>query len=256
MRHEVWPLICNLKGIKTDSHLFYDELLGKENWACEEEIRKDVTRTFQNNIFFLQHVGKEAITDILKAVSCAYPTLGYTQGMSFMAGMFCFYLSNEEAFWMFVYLFEKRSMLVYFTELEHLERHISIFNDLLSRYMKKLKAHLDSHQVVGEIYMSKYIMTFFTGILPVHYCCRIFDIFIFESEKIIFRAILGVFKCIEPVLLSFKTPDDVLKVITNPFPYMKQVSEDQFIEICHTFTFSQTYLAKLDYQYTLNKKTG
>lgn len=142
MRQEVWPIICNLKGIKNDSHFFYDELVAKENWVFEEEIKKDVVRTFQDNIFFIRDVGKEAITQILKAVSFAFPSMGYTQGMSFIAGFFCFYLSNEEAFWMFVYFFEKRGMLTYFKNLENIERFSFISDRLLDKYMNKVFNHM------------------------------------------------------------------------------------------------------------------
>lgn len=58
MRFEVWPIVCNLKGVKTDSNFFYDELIQKENWVTEEDIRKDVIRTFQDNVYFIRDVGK------------------------------------------------------------------------------------------------------------------------------------------------------------------------------------------------------
>ena len=58
MRHEVWPIICNLKVLKSEASYFYDELIIKENWISEEEIKKDVIRTFQDNIFFIRPVGK------------------------------------------------------------------------------------------------------------------------------------------------------------------------------------------------------
>ena len=62
--------------------------------------------------------------------------------MSFIAGMYALYMSNEESFWMFVYLFEKRGMLVYFKEPETIERYSFIFMELLKKYMGKLHAHL------------------------------------------------------------------------------------------------------------------
>lgn len=58
MRFEVWPTVCNLRGLKSESKFFYDDLILKENWLTEEEIKKDVIRTYQNNIFFMNSVGK------------------------------------------------------------------------------------------------------------------------------------------------------------------------------------------------------
>ncbi len=62
--------------------------------------------------------------------------------MSFIAGMFSFYMSNEESFWMFVYLFEKRGMLIYFREPETVDRFSFIFMELMKKYMNKLHDHL------------------------------------------------------------------------------------------------------------------
>lgn len=82
-----------------------------------------------------------AITEILKAVSFAFPSIGYTQGMSFIAGFFSFFLTNEESFWMFVYLLEKRGMLPYFRDPMNLNRYVFIFDELMKKEMPKLSAH-------------------------------------------------------------------------------------------------------------------
>lgn len=249
MRHEVWPIVCNLKSIKAESYLYYDELVQRDNWLHEEEIKKDVVRTFQTNMFFKRGIGMEAITEILKAVSFAFPSLGYTQGMSFIAGMFSFYLSNEECFWTFVYLFEKRGMLIYFKELTTIERFIYIHEKLMDKYMSGLLAHLRKAGIDGKMYMPKYIYTFFASQLPLSFCCRIFDIFIFENEKIIFRALLAVFKTLEAELLSKKSMEEMHPMISEPSKYMQGMHPDEFIATCLTFTFGANFLGKLEYEY-------
>lgn len=254
LRHEIWQIICNLKALKADSHHFYDELIAKEKWVCQDIIENDVRRTFTTNIYYMQGIGKKSISDILKAVSFAFPTVGYTQGMSFIAGMFSFYLTNEDSFWMFVYLFDKRNWMIYFQDLATLDRFSFIFEKLLERYMPKVLEIMRAVGCEGRLYISKYITTFFASMLPISFCVRIFDIFIFENEKIIFRALLAIFKFLEPHLLQKKSLDGFIGTLSESGRYMVGVTPDQFIEQCLKFTFSQTELGKLDYEYSFRQK--
>ena len=56
-----------------------------------------------------------------------------------------------------------------------------------------------------EMYITDYIMTFFTGVLNFEQVSRIFDIYIFEGDKIIYRAALAIQKINEKELL--REPD-------------------------------------------------
>lgn len=97
-------------------------------------------------------------------------------------------------------------------------------------------------------------MTFFTGVLPISICCRIYDIFIFENEKIIFRAILTIFKYLESLILDKANMGDIIQYVSNPGKYITQVSQDDFIEQCLKFNFSQTLIGKLDFEYSSRQK--
>ena len=257
MRQEVWPIVANLKSIKNDSHYFYDELIAKENWVYQDEIMKDVVVTFKDNIFFIRDVGKEAITDILKAVSFAFPSMGYKTGMNFIAGFFSFYLSNEESFWMFVYLFEKRGMFNYFKYEENLERFYYISDKLVEKYLEKIHKHMVGHiltqtkcRISLDVHIKRFILSFFTEVLPISFCCRIFDIYLFENEKIIFRAILSIFKFIEPIILEkVQTIEDLSKINVNPVKFFPNLTSDLFIDQCLKFNFSQTLIGKLEFEF-------
>ena len=100
------------------------------------------------------------------------------------------------------------------------------------------------------MFMGKYIMTFFTQVLPLSICCRIYDIFVFENEKIVFRAMLAMFKMLEDILPLQTNAGDILQAVAEPMRYCPTMKQDQFIDICHTFTFSQTLLGKLDYEFS------
>ena len=102
-----------------------------------------MNRTFSDtNVFFLNGTAQKAITDVLKAVSLAIPEVGYTQGMNFLATFFVLNLSDEDSFWMFIYLFEKRHLKSVFIDLNHLGKYYFTFGKLQKKFLPKIQNHL------------------------------------------------------------------------------------------------------------------
>lgn len=73
----------------------YNHFIATSDYPCEEIIQKDIDRTFGNNIFFRRGIGQGASTNILKAISLAFPDVGYTQGMNSLAAFFACNIGDE-----------------------------------------------------------------------------------------------------------------------------------------------------------------
>lgn len=70
----------------------------QDNKEVLHEISLDVTRTFPDNLFFLEQVGKSAISKILAAVTKSRPKMGYCQGLNFIAAALSMFLDDEVHF--------------------------------------------------------------------------------------------------------------------------------------------------------------
>lgn len=101
------------------------------------------------------------------------------------------------------------------------------------------------------MYLLDFVMSLFTAVLPPEMCARIFDIYFFENDKILYRAMLAIMKILENLLLSKTLPQDIQGILKMPYKYMGSIGQDRFIEICLSFTFSQTLITKLEYQYSM-----
>lgn len=77
---------------------------------------------------------------------------------------------------------------------------------------------------------------------------RIFDIFIYENEKIIFRVALAILKFAEKIILSKVGYAEKFNALKNPKSFLK-VSPDTFIERCMKFKFSQKLIEKYHEEY-------
>jgi hypothetical protein len=103
---------------------------------------------------------------------------------------------------MFVYLYERRGLKSYFRDLHCMERQYYIFDRLAAKYLPKLFKHLQERELFSSIFLTEYFITLYCSILPFSIVARIFDIFIYENEKIIFRAALAICKLLEKPLME------------------------------------------------------
>mgnify|MGYP000967653301 FL=1 len=58
-------------------------------------IRRDVSRTFPDHVFFQSPDGLRSLERVLKAVSSVYADLPYCQGMNYLCGVLVIYCNDE-----------------------------------------------------------------------------------------------------------------------------------------------------------------
>lgn len=171
-----------------------------------------------------------------------------------MATFFVMNLSDEESFWMFIFLFEKRGLKDVFIDLSHLHRYSFVFSALQKKYLKALHTTLDNVGMLPNIYMTEYIMTMFTSTLNFEQVSRIFDIMLAENEKILFRAALAIQKISKEQIMKVSGTGDheaLANILKRPMKYNREVatmSGDDFIKVCLSFRFSKDLITSLDKQ--------
>ncbi len=162
----------------------YDELR-QQKMACKwlSTISHDVARTFAGCIY-----DKEALENILASYAMYNPAVGYCQGMNFLAGLILIVASDsneEEAFWGFVALMEKRIStdklsitganklytanfpLVYLLE--------KLFDHVLCENAPNLKAHFEAISLPANLWLHQWISSLFLYTFPMQFCVRLWD---------------------------------------------------------------------------------
>eukprot|EP00826_Nyctotherus_ovalis_P058970 TRINITY_DN8159_c0_g2_i2.p4 TRINITY_DN8159_c0_g2~~TRINITY_DN8159_c0_g2_i2.p4 ORF type:complete len:101 (+),score=24.09 TRINITY_DN8159_c0_g2_i2:129-431(+) len=75
------------------------------------QIRRDLNRSFPDCPFFFENAPGQIMLERLLISLCKYdPSIGYVQGMNFVAGALLYHCSEEIAFWLFVSLIEDHEM--------------------------------------------------------------------------------------------------------------------------------------------------
>ncbi|XP_077879344.1 USP6 N-terminal-like protein isoform X4 [Ictidomys tridecemlineatus] len=161
--------------------------------GCSPDIRQidlDVNRTFRDHIMFRDRYGvkQQSLFHVLAAYSIYNTEVGYCQGMSQITALLLMYMNEEDAFWALVKLFSgpKHAMHGFFVQgfpklLRFQEHHEKILNKFLS----KLKQHLDTQEIYTSFYTMKWFFQCFLDRTPFTLNLRIWDIYIFEGERVL-----------------------------------------------------------------------
>eukprot|EP01066_Platyproteum_vivax_P011318 Platyproteum_vivax@DN5133_c0_g1_i1.p1 len=128
---------------------------------------------------------------------------GDVAGMGFITGLLLLYMGDEDAFGMLVLLLEKYGMKGLFEpNLPLLDKCFFQFTVLLQSMMPNLANHLEMECVDPTMYLSQWFITLFTYSFSFEAVVRVWDIFLVEGFKTLFKVSLAVMKLLHDTLLS------------------------------------------------------
>lgn len=178
---------------------------------CFKQIELDLLRTLPNNRHFENpnSRGIQRVRRVLRAYACFNPTVGYCQGMNRLAAMALLVLPEEEAFWCLVAITQCIMPKDYYLKPWLAQVDCSVLSDLLERRMPKLHRHLVNNDI--QLTLFTWFFTIFVDGFRPELMLRIWDCFLIEGDKVLFRFALAI--------LSI-TQDDLLEM--NDFSTMSQ----------------------------------
>ena len=172
-------------------------------------ISHDVARTFTGYSY-----DREALENILAAYAVYNESVGYCQGMNFLAGLLLIVAEGkeEEAFWGLVALMEKK---IYtdkldlsganklFTKNFPLVRILEkMLEHTLSNKAPALKKHFETIGLPLDLWLHQWISSLFLYTFPVPYCVRLWDALIGHGISFIVPLIYAILEKLAPELLA------------------------------------------------------
>jgi len=226
LRGTVWPRLAGSDHLCKAAPGRYAELLTLPA-PMEEVIMRDINRTFPTHVFFreLDGMGQRALLNVLKAYSVHNPDVGYCQGMGFIAGFLLLYMKEDDAFWLLSQLTDRYSMEgLYKDKLPKLNEDLYVFENLIKEFLPRVSEHLDEAGIHVSMYATEWFVTNFTSTFPFRSVLRIWDIFLHEQQKIIFRVALALLKESEASLLQ-KEFEELMDFLKHG-PAFRQILKD------------------------------
>ncbi|XP_030292193.1 TBC1 domain family member 10A-like [Sparus aurata] len=172
-----------------------DNQPGDPKWV--DIIERDLHRQFPFHEMFAARGGhgQQDLFRVLKAYTLHRPEEGYCQAQAPIAAVLLMHMPAEDAFWVLVQICEKYLPGYYSTGLEAIQLDGEILYALLRRVSPVAHRHLKKHKLEPILYMTEWFMCAFSRTLPWASVLRVWDMFLCEGVKILFRVGLVLLKC-------------------------------------------------------------
>lgn len=228
IRPKAWFYLSGGHNLLVAHPNVYQELLEQEGDAqINDEIKRDQHRQFPMHEMLLDEdrPGQKELYNLLKAYSILNPKTGYCQAQAPIAAFLLMHLPAEQAFWSFVSICDKY-LKDYFTPgMEMLQRDAKLFMALLKKTSPQAHRHLIKAKVEPLMFMTDWYLCAMTRTLKWDTLLRVWDCFLCEGIKVIFKVslvIVGAGLSSHKVRKSNKELCETLSILKAP--------KDEYIE--------------------------
>ncbi|XP_036951089.1 growth hormone-regulated TBC protein 1-A [Acanthopagrus latus] len=232
-RARIWMATSGAQDQLEKNQGYYQSLLGaQQDPKLVGVIRTDLNRTFPDNIHFRRMSNQclqKALSNVLLAYGHHNPTVGYCQGMNFIAGYLLLITKDEEtSFWLMDALLGRILPDYYSPAMLGLKTDQEVLGELVKVKIPGVWQTMVDHNVMWTLVVSRWFICLYIDILPVETVLRIWDCLFYEGSKILFRVALTLIHHNEALIQQAQSLPDVCQ-------NFKQITHGPFVEECHTF---------------------
>ncbi|CAB1441173.1 unnamed protein product [Pleuronectes platessa] len=212
---------------------YYQSLLGaKHDPKLVDTICTDLNRTFPDNLQFRKTSSpclQKALFNVLVANGHHNPTVGYCQGMNFIAGYLLIITKDEEkSFWLMDALLSRILPDYYSPAMLGLKTDQEVLGELVKIKIPGVWQTMVDHNVMWTLVVSRWFICLYIDVLPVETVLRIWDCLFYEGSKILFRVALTLINQNQALIQQAQSMPDVCQTF-------KQIAQGPFVDECHTF---------------------
>uniref|UniRef100_A0AC34RBJ5 Rab-GAP TBC domain-containing protein n=1 Tax=Panagrolaimus sp. JU765 TaxID=591449 RepID=A0AC34RBJ5_9BILA len=151
---------------------------------------------------------------ILRAYCLHNPSIGYCQGMNFITATALLFVSPEDAFWFLVAITERFFDKSYFDQsLTGAQADQELLKEILEQKYPKLAKHLEEYDIDLTTITLNWFLALFFDAVPFQTMLRIWDCFLLEGSKVLFRISIALLGLYEEEILDRSDTISVIKVL-------------------------------------------
>jgi len=233
-RREVWVYISGSRELRLINRGIYQQFLaaGGES-GFEKQIGKDINRTYRQHVCFKEENSamQQSLFNVLNTYAVYNSAVGYCQGMNSVAAFMLMYMEEVDVFWLLHSLTESekyRMKGVWCPTMPDINLRFFQFEHLVRHFMPKVAKHLEEQDIIScsQYQASQWFITGFLATkIPTKILLRMWDIFLNEGIKALFRFGLAIIMHFRDTLLHSEM-EEIITTVSN------RVSEltDDFID--------------------------
>ena len=249
LRSYVWQIFAEKdKYYQKDIFKKLDSIQIKED--LEIVIIKDLDRTFPACQFFKEKYGngQRKLYKVLSNYSKYNTSTGYVQGMGFIAAVFLTYMDEESSFFMLDSLMKKYGLEGFYQpNFPKLKSTFYILLNLLKKFIPKIYELFKKEGMIPSMYASEWFICLFSRNLEFKTLVRIFDVFLLEGYKVIYRFALAFLKLKEDKFLEGK--DGLASIMPTINDCYNIDDIEKLFKVAFGFSLSRNYINKLEKEY-------
>lgn len=189
--------------------------------------------------------GQAMLRRVLRAYSVYDPDVGYCQGMNFIAAMFITFMSEEEAFWLLVAVMNDppcRMRGLFGEGMSGAHKVLHVAERLIQQFLPRLAQHLEQENVHITMFATQWLLTLYTSSFPFGLVARVWDCFLAEGWKIVYRVMLALLdrSVVDLMKLSF---EDILAYFRE---LPEKVDGDVVLEAALKIPLRKKHIAKYE----------
>jgi len=237
-RGAAWFRFLNAGEVKRRHAWLFEFLVQVDSTVFAEKIDRDVTRTLGKRDLspFEREERQNSLRRILLAYSNLDASLGYCQGMNFIAAHILDHISDEaDAFWMFVAVL-RRTRNLFLDGLKGFFQATAVFDKLFKQILPDLHAHFIKEKVVSEMFLTSWFHTLFVLNSKPSIAARIWDNFLLHGSEVAVRFAMAYLIILKDELMQM----NIIEIVT----FLKQppVSKAQLlVNAAFSFQISRSF---------------
>ncbi|XP_055611701.1 growth hormone-regulated TBC protein 1-A isoform X1 [Uranotaenia lowii] len=228
LRKEVWMKTSGAFQLQQKEPALYQTLLRYEyDQEISDQIKIDLPRTFPDNIHFEQY--KLGLYNVLITYAHHNKTVGYCQGLNYIAGLILIVTQNEEStFWLLKVLVEEIVPLYHTKKMENLITDIDVLSELVRVRVPDVHAHIEKLGLPWPVIATKWFICLYAEVVPTETALRIWDCIFLEGNKILLRVGISIVVGLRREILA---TDDIAPLIG----LFRGMEKNTTLMDCHRF---------------------
>lgn len=246
IRGRAWSIISAVNTVMDARDGDYQDIVEEATQRMESkedtnasQIERDLRRTFPKHYLFHSNFeeedmmnssailceeftpdGIEALRRILYAYSIYDEEIGYCQGMNFIAAMFLTFLPEEESFWLLVAIMNDdpyRMRELFTKDMSGSLETLFVADKLVQKMLPNLHQHLNNEGINISMYACQWLMTLFSSNFNFDLVSKVWDNFLVEGWKVVYRVFIAILASSEQALLNLSF-EQILTFLRDKLP--------------------------------------
>jgi hypothetical protein len=177
---------------------------------------------------------------VLRAYSKFNEATGYVQGMGFLAAIMLTYMDEESTFWMIHSLMIKYSLKGYYLKnFPDLFKSFFKLLRLMKKHIPKIYERFKKYGLCPSMYATQWFISLFSVNFKFETLVRIFDVFLLEGDKILYRFALAVLKLNEKKILKTNNFEDLMGMVKG---FYDELEVETLMKCAFSFSISRKQL--------------